>query len=299
MPLYFHIPMSEIAVSIIVPTYNSEKFIRRLLDGLFAYKGYVPFEVIIADGMSKDKTIKICREYPVSIYNNPKVDAAAARNIGIKHAQGDICAFIDSDCIPCENWVQKVYEAFDTPDIVAIGGKMLQHTPTNRVEAFSGRVFLQEHMKFPDQIIHVSGNKVAGAFLTANSAYKKSLLEHIGGLDERYSNYGEDIDLFWRAVNSRYGDMVFHPEITVEHSFPTTIRKMRKKFEQYGIADSRLNAAYSKKKVNFNPFYYKQFLYKLVTLPFHPVDNFLYLLYIPAHIQGKIKGARQCGIINF
>lgn len=291
--------MSEIAVSIIVPTYNSEKTIRRLMDGLFAYRGYVPFEVIVADGLSKDNTVGICKEYPVSVYDNPKVDAAAARNIGIKNAKGAICAFIDSDCIPCDNWVQKMYEAFDNPNVVAVGGKMLQHTPVNKVEAFSGRVFLQEHMKFPDEIVHVSGNKVAGAFLTANSAYKKTLLEHINGLDERFSNYGEDIDLFWRAVNSHFGEMVFHPEITVEHSFPNTIRKMRKKYEQYGIADSRLNAAYGNKKVYFNPYYYKQFLVKLLTLPIRPVDNFLYLLYIPAHIRGKIKGARQCGIINF
>lgn len=291
--------MSSVLVSIIVPTYNSESTIRRLMDGLFSYKGYVSFEVLVVDGMSKDNTIKICQEYDVRIFDNPKVDAAAARNIGIKNAQADICAFIDSDCIPCENWVQKIYEAFDTPEVVAIGGKMLQHKPVNKVEAFSGRVFLNEHMKFPNEIVKVSGNKVAGAFLTANSAYKKALLEHIGYLDESFSNYGEDIDLFWRAVNSNFGEMVFHPEITIEHSFPNTIKKMQKKFAQYGIADSRLNAVYSKKKVNFNPFYYKQFLWKLLTFIIHPVDNFLYLIYIPSHIYGKLKGARQCGIINF
>ena len=291
--------MSKIAVSVIVPTYNSEKYIRRLLDGLFSYKGYVSFEVIVVDGMSNDKTVEICQEYPVTIYDNQKVHAAAARNIGIKYSHGDICAFIDSDCIPCQNWVQKVYEAFDTPEVVAIGGKMLQHKPTNRVEAFSGRVFLNEHMKFPDEIVKVSGNKVAGAFLTANSGYKKNFLEHLNGLDESFSNYGEDIDLFWRAVNSNMGDMIFHPEITVEHSFPNTIKRMLKKYAQYGIADSKLNAVYNHKKVIFNPFYYKQFLWKLLTLAFHPVDNFLYLIYIPSHIYGKIKGARQCGIINF
>lgn len=290
--------MLSVAVSIIVPTFNSDSTIRRLLEKLFAYKGYVSYEVIIVDGMSKDNTVNICKEYNVKIFNNPKVDAAAARNIGIHNAQADICAFIDSDCIPCENWVQKIYEAFDSHEVVAIGGKMIQYKPVNRVEAFSGKVFLNEHMKFPNEITRASGNKVAGAFLTANSAYKKSLLEHINGLDESFSNYGEDIDLFWRAVNSNFGDMIFHPEITVEHSFPNTIKKMQKKFAQYGIADSKLNAAYGHKRVFFNPFYYKQFLNKLLTFFCSPIDNFLYLVYIPSHIYGKIKGAKQCGIIN-
>lgn len=175
---------------------------------------------------------------------------------------------------------------------------MLQYKPVNAVESFSGRVFLNEHMKFPNEIVKAKGNTVAGAFLTANSAYKKAFLEYLNGLDESFSNYGEDIDLFWRAVNSNYGDMVFHPEITVEHSFPNTIKKMQKKFAQYGIADSKLNAVYGHKKFYFNPFYYKQFLLKLFTLVVHPVDNFLYLIYIPSHIYGKIKGARHCGIIN-
>ncbi len=290
--------MYKIAVSVIVPTYNSETYIRRLLDGLFSYKGYVSFEVIVIDGMSHDKTVEICREYPVTIYDNPKVHAAAARNIGIKQSHGDICAFIDSDCIPCECWVQKVYEAFDAPEVVAIGGKMLQHKPVNQIEAFSGKIFLYEYMKFPDEIVKVTGNTVAGAFITANCGYKKSFLEQLNGFNEEFSNYGEDIDLFWRAVNSNMGDMVFHPEITVEHSFPNTIKKMQKKFAQYGIADSKLNAAYSHKKVIFNPYYYKQFLWKLLTLFFHPVDNFLYLIYAPSHIYGKIKGARHSGIIN-
>lgn len=290
--------MSPIAISIIVPTYNSEKTIRRLLDGLYSYKGYVSFEVLIVDGMSKDNTIKICQEYDVRIFDNPKVDAAAARNIGISNAQADICAFIDSDCIPCENWIQKIYEAFDTPEVVAIGGKMLPHEPINKVEAFSGKIFLNGYMKFPNEIVKASDNKVAGSFLTANSAYKKSLLEHINGFDEKFSNYGEDIDLFWRAVNSNFGDMMFHPEITVEHSFPDTIKKMQKKHAQYGIADSRLNAAYGQKKFFINPYFYYLFLWKLLTFIFHPVENFLYLIYIPSHIYGKIKGARQCGIIN-
>jgi len=290
--------MSQVNVSVIVPTFNSGKTIQRLLDALFSYKGYVSYEVLIVDGMSDDDTVKICKDYDVTIIDNPKIHAAAARNLGIKKASADICAFIDSDCIPCEKWVQKVFEAFDNPNVVAIGGKMLQHKPVNAVESFSGRVFLNEHMKFPNEIVKAKGNKVAGAFLTANSAYKTTFLKYLNGLDENFSNYGEDIDLFWRAVNSNYGDMVFHPEITVEHSFPNTIKKMQKKFAQYGIADSKLNVVYGHKKYYINFYYYKQFLLKLLTLVVNPVDNFLYLIYIPSHIYGKIKGARHSGIIN-
>ena len=114
--------MSSVAVSIIVPTFNSEKTIRRLLDGLFSYDGYVSFEVIVVDRLSKDNTVGICREYDTRCFDNPKVHAAAARNIGIMQATGDYIICLDSDdWLKNENVLKDINDNLNGEDIMFLG----------------------------------------------------------------------------------------------------------------------------------------------------------------------------------
>lgn len=285
-------------LSIIVPTYNSEKTIRRLLNPLFSTKTDVKYEVIIIDGCSTDKTVEICKEYPVTIYNNPKIHAAAARNIGIAHANGDICAFIDSDCVPGDRWMEIIEQELAPDDVKAVGGKMIAYPPKNRIEKFSGHVFLDIIMRFPNERKVMGGNQVANSFITANCAYKKDFLLMLKGFDEFFTNNGEDIDLFWRAINSKAGKLIYLPELQVQHSFPDTIKKLFMKFRQYGIASSKLNSRFSHKLINIEIKFYLFFLIRLVTLPFNPVTNFLHLTYISGHIWGKWLGSFKYHVIN-
>ena len=99
-------------LSVIIPTFNSERTIKRLLDSFYVRPISTEYEIIIVDGCSTDSTIKICSEYNVKIINNPKIHAASARNIGVANSQGDIVAFIDSDCIACPMWIDKIYQVF-------------------------------------------------------------------------------------------------------------------------------------------------------------------------------------------
>lgn len=286
-------------ISVIVPTYNSEKTIQRLLDKLINNSVNVEYEVIIVDGCSTDKTVEICKRYPVFIKNNPKVHAAAARNIGIQSSKGDICAFIDSDCVPCDGWIDLIEKELSANDVDAIGGKMIAYPPKNDIEDFAGHIFLDTIMKFPDERKIMSGKKVENAFITANCAYKKDLLVAIGGFDEFFTNNGEDIDLYWRAIEASPVKLVYVPELIVEHSFPDTLKKLRLKYRQYGIADSKLKSRFSDKKINTDFKFYKLFFIKLLTLVFHPRINFYHLVYIWGHIGGKISGSFKYHVINF
>ena len=285
-------------ISVIIPTYNSEKTILRLLDKLIDEWVNVKYEVIVVDGCSNDKTLEICKSYPVIIKNNPLVHAAAARNIGIQASKGDICAFIDSDCVPCDGWIDIIERELSVKEVVAIGGEMIAYPPKNDIEKFAGHIFLDTIMKFPDKRKVVSGKNLENAFITANCAYRKELLMTIGGFDEFFTNNGEDIDLYWRAIEASPTKLIFVPELIVEHSFPDTLKKLRLKYRQYGIADSKLKSRFSKKKVTIDTSHYKRFLVKFLTLPFHPRTNFLYLVYIWGHICGKISGSFKYHVIN-
>jgi len=109
-------------LSIIIPTYNSEKTIKECLDSIFMQKSK-EFEVIVIDGDSRDKTIEIVKRYPVKLFlvsalkgviNNEE----SKRIWGIHHVKGEIIGCIDSDNVLLdENWVERMLKPFEDREI--------------------------------------------------------------------------------------------------------------------------------------------------------------------------------------
>jgi len=96
------IKINKPLISVIIPTYNSEKFIKRTIDSVINQSGLhelFEIEIIICDDKSTDKTLDICREYPVTIFENYKNQGGPnyGRNLGIINAKGDLIAFLDHD----------------------------------------------------------------------------------------------------------------------------------------------------------------------------------------------------------
>lgn len=280
--------MKTLNLSIIIPTRNSEKTIGRLLDKLSSEIDPNVCEIIISDGCSTDSTIDICKKYNITLINNPDIHAAAGRNLGIAKACGEVCAFIDSDCVPSDNWSNEIRILFaQNNDMVGFGGGMLALPPINNIERFSGHVFLNEIMKFPIETHEVTSIKLQGAFITANCAYKKQFLLEIGGFDNFFSNHGEDIDLFWRSIIKKSGKLIFYPKITVNHSFPDTVSKLCKKYVQYGIASTKLKKVYSQKSWSIDKTLYWRLLKYILRFPVDPRNSTLYILQLSSHIWGK------------
>jgi glycosyltransferase involved in cell wall biosynthesis len=90
--------MEKVSVSVIIPTYNRSSFIQEAVDSVLA-QSYRDFELIIVDDGSTDETSKILSRYKdqVSIIMTEHSGPSAARNAGIKTAQGEFIAFLDSD----------------------------------------------------------------------------------------------------------------------------------------------------------------------------------------------------------
>lgn len=82
-------------VSIVIPTYNSEKTLAKCLEGI-KNQSYKNIEVIIVDGLSTDTTIQIAKNYEIKIIQRP-CNKPEARNIGIVNAKGIFILFLDSD----------------------------------------------------------------------------------------------------------------------------------------------------------------------------------------------------------
>lgn len=91
----------EVKISIIIPTYNVEKYLRECLDSILA-QTFQDFEIICVDDGSSDKTLDILQEYKRKddrfvILQQRHAGAGAARNHGLKLAEGKYIQFLDSD----------------------------------------------------------------------------------------------------------------------------------------------------------------------------------------------------------
>lgn len=92
-------------VSILVPVYNSEKYLRQCLDSI-VNQTYKDLQVVIVDDGSIDNSLSICREYAdkyefIEVYHQGNAGVASARNALLDKARGDYTIFIDSD-----DWIE-------------------------------------------------------------------------------------------------------------------------------------------------------------------------------------------------
>ncbi len=85
-------------ISVVIPCYNSRRFILHTLSSVFSQKG-IDMEVIVVDNGSSDGTIEeVKRHFPsVALLHQSIPGASAARNMGLFHSQGEYVAFLDAD----------------------------------------------------------------------------------------------------------------------------------------------------------------------------------------------------------
>lgn len=117
-------------VSVIVPVYNGESFLRETLDSIFALD-YEPFEVIVVDDGSKDGSSSIAQSYPhVRYILQENRGPGAARNAGIDASRGEFIAFVDSDDVVLPHKLStQVGYLLDNADVTATLGRQEWITP--------------------------------------------------------------------------------------------------------------------------------------------------------------------------
>lgn len=108
-------------ISVIIPVKDEEKKIERCLEAVFG-QTIKPFEVIVVDGHSTDKTVRKARKFSVNILYEDYHTRAGACQIGVENAKGEYVAFTDADCIPERDWLENLVKEFDE-GIVGVDGK--------------------------------------------------------------------------------------------------------------------------------------------------------------------------------
>lgn len=111
-------------ISVVIPAYNEQNNIHRVLDSL-KIQDYPnrKFEIIVADNGSGDNTVVIVKKYGAKIVHVVQKGAAYARQAGFEKATGEIIATTDADCILPKNWLSTIALEFaKRPKTVMIAG---------------------------------------------------------------------------------------------------------------------------------------------------------------------------------
>ena len=109
---------AEVMLSIIVPVFNVEPFLRDGLDSILEQNFAQPYETILVDDCSTDGSLEICQEftsrYPEKfrLFESPaNAGVSAARNVGLDNARGDYFMFVDPDDLLPLDALQSLYTA--------------------------------------------------------------------------------------------------------------------------------------------------------------------------------------------
>ena len=283
--------------SVVIPAYNEEDCleacIRSVRDG-----SEQPLEIIVADGGSTDNTVRIAERMGAAVVNNEKKHAAAGRNAGISAASGDVIVFLDADCTACDGWLREIKNAFESEELDGLGVCIKPAPPANIYEEFWGTLSLQILMSYGDEPYYVKNKTLNEAFITASCAYKKELLQRLGGFSDYFANNAEDIDLCWRALDAG-AKLKYVPEAKILARSPGDLKGIRKKSFRNGVSSSKLQKVYSKSKINFDGRLYKALFSNIAGVFRGEKYAKLFVYEIVHHLAGKYAGSVRCHVINF
>ena len=234
-------------MSVIVPTYNAEKNIVKLVESLLDLNYPKKLlEIIIVDNNSIDRTKEIIKRYPVMLLEEKSIQSSyAARNKGIENAKNEILAFIDSDCIATKEWLKEGVKPIieDKGDLV--GGKVEFY--------FSKRKTAAEiydsitNMQIEDNI-----NK-RGVAKTANLITKAELFDKIGLFPDDVKS-GGDVQWTNKATRNDFS-LIYAPKAVVMHPARSLKSLIKKQYRVgKGMIHILIQEGKSKLKILFTIF---------------------------------------------
>jgi cellulose synthase/poly-beta-1,6-N-acetylglucosamine synthase-like glycosyltransferase len=224
-------------ISVVIGIRNEEKFIEECIESLLNLDyPQNSYEIIIVDGMSTDKTRDIVQKYPVKLLLNERKNVAAARNLGVKNARGELVAFTDGDCKVDSQWLKAlIREMQDAPDdVMCFGGPNLifDTDPVfGRVVGYAQESFLGSGGSAQSK--NSTKKRYVGSLPNCNAMYKKAAIQEVGGFDERFI-VGQDGDLNYR-IGKKGNRFLYVPEAQVLHHRRGTLKSFSVRMFKYGM----------------------------------------------------------------
>jgi GT2 family glycosyltransferase len=225
-------------LSVVIPTLNRADLLARTIDAI--ENQTVPrehYEVIVVDNDSSDDTALILAEKVAQFKNlrftcEKRPGAAATRNTGLQHADGDIVLFIDDDIEADPELIEghlRYHAAQSDASIVGTIRTQWDNTANPFLRYLRDRRIYNPYKLG-------TGRMDFSCYHTGNVSTPRDLLNATGGFDERFSVYGmEDIELGYRL--ERLGSvMVPGTDAIGTHNYSPTFEQFTERCEQAGFS---------------------------------------------------------------
>ena len=221
-------------ISVIIPAYNAAQTLPACLAALQG-QTRPPGEIIVVDDGSQDQTAQVARAYGVQLLEQPHQGPAAARNLGIRQARGDIILLTDADCEPEPTWVAEMTRPFADPRVVGVKGSYRTYQQE--------RVARLAQVEFEERYDLLERLSTIDFIDTSAAAFRLAALREMGGFDPAFPQaVSEDVEFSYRLARAGYR-LVFNRQAVVYHRHPSTWR------------------AYLRRKIKFG--YWRMIVYRL------------------------------------
>jgi N-acetylglucosaminyl-diphospho-decaprenol L-rhamnosyltransferase len=210
-------------LSIVIVNYKSEKYLTKCISSIKEKVLGVDHEVII---VNNDEEKKLEAKLPKDmrlINSGGNIGFGAACNLGAKSAKGEILCFLNPDTeIVSENIDELLKKLEDNKKVAVIGPRLVTENGKTQWwcagkdfsiwQLFKNNVGVIDSKKIWESEKEILADWVSGAALLA----KKEVFEKIGGFDERYFMYAEDMDLC-RRIRALGFNVLYAPQFVVLH----------------------------------------------------------------------------------
>jgi len=211
-------------ISIIIPAYNAAQTLPACLAALQS-QTQPPGEIIVVDDGSQDQTAQVARAYGAQLLEQPHQGPAAARNLGIRQARGDIVLLTDADCEPVPTWVAEMMRPFADPRVVGVKGSYRTHQQE--------RVARLAQCEFEERYDRLERLATIDFIDTYAAAFRVAVLQEMGGFDPAFPQAdNEDVELSYRLARAGCR-LMFNRQAVVYHRHPNTWRAyLRRKIKR-------------------------------------------------------------------
>lgn len=219
---------AEPTVSVVIPCYNEERFIGKVLENLAGQHAPARYEIIIVDGMSTDGTRAVVAEFTgrhpdiaVRLIDNPARNIPTALNLGIGRARHEIIVRMDAHSVPSENYVRRCVEGLTSDEVSVVGMPWRIRASEETWTAQAIALAVAHPFGIGDAKYRLENSASQFVDTVPFGAFRKSLWQQVGGFNESLLA-NEDYDFHYR-VRQRGGRILLdtggHSIYFARHSF--------------------------------------------------------------------------------
>jgi len=214
-------------ISVVIPAHHASEDLGACLEAL--QRQTVPreqYEIIVVNDGPVDAAVEAIADHQGATFlSQPQRGAAAARNLGAKHAQGEILLFTDADCIPESNWIEAMIAPFADQETAGVCGVVRTHQ-TGPIPRFI-------QLEYDYRYRNIARHNQIDFVNTGTAGYRRQVFMDSGGFREELLG-AEDAELSFRLANEGHR-MVFAPEAIVYHSHPESIWEYARRKYHYSF----------------------------------------------------------------